>query len=397
MYRYKAINSDGEYIEGESTLATESQVVSELQRLDYTPIKIHPVGRKTTRRSKWRRNKTFDRLQFFDNLADYVDSGLSIDKALELEALSQSQQGEMSFIGDLLEQVRQGTPLSEAMTAYPRQFTALFIGIVQVGEQTDSLRESLRLLARLSSDLQTFRQKIRSALVYPTILIAVMLLSIGILLGVVIPRFKTLFTGMGIQLEGMTAFVIGLSDVIANHYQLLLLALLAFALTLRYLLHDLGQRRSAMLALMRVPLLGNMIRHYNLYLFSVIMQTLTEKKITIIKALEHVADALDNVVYKGEVESMKREISRGKSLCEVLSTNLFGQHYIYLIGVGEETGRMAETFAKLAGYYYKQLDSRVRAVVTYAEPAIIMLLGLIVGMIVVSMLQAILSINDLAL
>ncbi|MCP4874949.1 MAG: type II secretion system F family protein [Gammaproteobacteria bacterium] len=396
MFRYKALNSDGEYVEGESNVASENEVVSELQRINYVPIKIIAVNQPKTRKLVRGRAKAFDRLQFFENLADYLDSGLSIDKALELEALSQNQSSEMSFLGDLLEQVRQGRPIADAMLEYPEYFPSLYIGVVQVGEQTDSLPESLKLLAELARDLQTFQQKIKSALIYPAILSGVMLLSIIILFGVVIPRFKSMFIGMGMEMEGITAVIVGISDILSGHYQVLLLLLLLGIFLLRYLLRNLRQRRSSAQALLRVPVIGSMIQQYNLYVFSVIMQILTEKRITIIHALEHVGEAIDNIVYKSEIDLMKREISRGKSLKEVLNSALFSPHYIYLVGVGEETGRMAETFAKLARYYYKQLDNRIKAIMTYAEPAIIMLLGLIIGLIVVSMLQAILSINELA-
>ncbi len=397
MFRYKALNNDGEYIEGESSLASENQVISELQRLDCVPIKIVAVRKSPAKRLLGTRAKAFDRLQFFENLSEYLDSGLSIDKALELEALSQSQASEMSFIGDLLEQVRQGNQLSDAMRDYPAYFPSLYIGVVQVGEQTDSLKESLKLLARLAQDLQAFREKVKSALIYPAILSGVMLISIIILFGVVIPRFKSMFVGLGVEMDGLTGLIVGISDVFSNHYQVLLLLSLFVILLGRYAIRNMRQRRNSALALLRMPVLGSMIRQYNLYIFSVIMQILTERRITIIKALDHVGEALDNMVYKAEIDSMKREISRGKSLTEVLPPSLFGQHYIYLIGVGEETGQMAGTFARLARFYYRQLDNRIKTVVTYAEPVIIMLLGLIVGLIVVSMLQAILGINALAI
>jgi type II secretory pathway component PulF len=139
-----------------------------------------------------------------------------------------------------------------------------------------------------------------------------------------------------------------------------------------------------------------MIQQYNLYLIAMIMQVLMKKKITIIRALEYLKGALDNRVYKNEIEKMAREISRGNSMKSVLNADLFSDHFIYIVAVGEETGNLAESFSKLARYYYKQLDNQIKALMTYVEPFIILLLGLIVGIIVVSMLQAILSINELA-
>jgi general secretion pathway protein F len=397
VFRYKALNDQSEYVEGELNLASEQLVLEELLKLGYVPIKIWSDKRAAGhRRLLPRRRFRFEIEPFFENLSDYLDSGLAVDKALELEANSQAQASGAQFLTELVELVRQGGSLSEAMQKFPQHFSSLYVGVVNVGEQTDSLRDSMHLLASLTHDLQEFKQKIKSALVYPAILSAVMLLSILVLFGLVIPRFKSMFVGMGIEMKGITAVVMGISDVFTQHYQLLLVTLLGLVFLGRYLYRSLRTNRGWAAYFLKLPLVGPMIQQYNLYVIAVIMQILMKKKIAIITALEHLRDAIDNIVYKSEIETMTREINRGQSIQQVLSSELFTQHFIYLVGVGEETGRMAEAFGKLARYYYKQLDNRIKSLMTYAEPAIIMVLGLIVGLIVVSMLQAILSINELA-
>ncbi len=396
MFKYKALNKQGEYVEGEMNLASEQLVVSELLKLDYVPVKISVVVEARQRNFLPARSFKFEARQFFENLYDYLDSGLAIDKALELEATGQQHYSGSNFLIELVDQVRQGGSLSEAMQNYPEYFSALYIGVVHVGEQTDSLKESLQLLARLTHDLEEFRQKIKSALIYPAILTGVMLISIIVLFGLVIPRFKSLFVGMGIEMSGITAAVVGISDLLTNHYQILLLFLLLVIFSIRYLMKSIKSNPSWASYMLRAPFIGDMIKQYNLYIIAVIMQILMQKKIVIIQALDHLKGAVDNIVYKKEIEIMTREISRGSSIQEVLGVDLFTRHFIYLVGVGEETGHMAESFSKLARYYYKQLDNRIKSLMTYAEPVIIMALGLIVGLIVVSMLQAILSINELA-
>ncbi len=396
MFRYKALNDKGEYVEGELNLPSESLVVSELLKLDYVPIKITTSGNKKRKKLLPARPYKFDKQQFFENLFDYLDSGLSIDKALELEAHSQGKTSESNFLTELVDQVRQGVSLSEAMQNFPDHFSTLYVGLVQVGEQTDSLKESLGILSNLTRDMQEFKQKIKSALIYPAILSAVMLISIVVLFGFVIPRFKSLFDGMGIEMSGLTAAVVGISDLLTNYYQILLLLLVLIVFALRQLFRSVKSDRGWALYMLKIPLIGLMIQQYNLYIISVIMHILMLKKITILKALLHLKDAVNNIVYKDEIEKMALDINRGKSMKNALNIDLFSEHFIYLVGVGEETGQMAKSFSKLGQYYYKQLDNRIKALMTYAEPAIIMILGLVVGLIVVSMLQAILSINELA-
>jgi len=397
MYKYKALNSQGEYVEGELNLGSEQLVTAELLKLDYVPIKIS-LTREIRRRKRFRNKSVkFESQQFFENLSDYLSSGLSIDKALELEANSQQQATGANFLHEMVDHVREGGTMSEAMQNYPQYFAPLYTGVIRVGEQTNSLQESLALLAGLTRDLQEFRQKIKSALIYPAILTGVMFISIIILFGLVILRFKSLFVDMGIEMSGITAVIVGLSDLLTEHYQVLLLGLALLIFALRYFLKSIRSDRRWAGYFLRIPVIGDMIQQYNLYIIAVIMHILMKQRITIITALEHLKSAIGNLVYQNEIETMTREISRGQSIQLVLGTDLFTQHFIYLVGVGEETGRMAEAFDKLARYYYKQLDNRIKSLMTYAEPIIIMALGLIVGLIVVSMLQAILSINELAM
>jgi len=396
VYKYKALNEEGEFIEGELNLSSEESVVAELIKLKYTPITITSVQNKKKINLFLSKSQKFEAQQFFENIYDYLDSGLSIDKALELEAKSFNQNPSMSFLAELVDLVRQGGALSDAMQKFPEHFSALYVGVVNVGEETDSLSESFSLLARLTHDLQEFKQKIKSALIYPMILSGVMFISILVLFGLVIPRFKSLFVGMGVDMSGITGVIVAISDVLTENYQLISLLLILSIIIFRKLINSALTDQSWAKYFLKLPVIGVMIQQYNLYIISMILHILMKKRITIIKALEHVKDAVGNIVYKNEIESMTREISRGKSIQQVLNTNFFTQHFIYIVAVGEETGRLSESFSKLSKYYYKQLDVRIKSMMTYAEPAIIMILGLVVGLIVVSMLQAILSINELA-
>jgi len=156
------------------------------------------------------------------------------------------------------------------------------------------------------------------------------------------------------------------------------------------------QRRWSLLQL-RLPLVGLLVRHYHQYMIAMILQILMAKKMTVVEAFSYVRDSLSSVVYKREMALMMDKISRGESVSATLNPQLFSSHYIYIVSVGEKTGRLDQSFAKLASYYYKQLDNKIRALVAYAEPTIIMVLGVLVGVIIVSMLKAILSINELAM
>lgn len=395
MYKYQALNREGEYVEGELSLTSEDRVLEELLKLNYVPIKVSNVAQKKTFNIRFSKKGKFELQQFFENLYDYLDSGLSIDKGLELEAKSLDNSSTQGVLNELVDQVRQGGSLSQAMKAQPEYFSPLHTGIVQVGEETDSLTESFKLLSTLIYDLNEFKQKIKSALIYPMILTGVLFLSILVLFGLVIPRFEVLFLSMGIEMEGLTGFIVGLSNLLTSQYQLLLIGLAVFILLVNSLYNRFKNDIKTTRFFLKVPLIGEMMSQYNLYIISRILSILLKKNITVMKSLEYLGDAISNLVYKNEIETISDEISKGKAVQDVFNTKFFSQHFIYIVAIGTETGRLSESFSKLAKFYYKQLDVRIRMLMVYVEPIIIMVLGLVVGLIVVTMLQAILSINEL--
>ena len=395
MFDYQALDNQGQFVEGQMESLSEAEVIDSLLKQGFTPLKvIRRQKRKSGRKPLFRQRKKFDLPDFFENLFDYLDSGLSIDKALALEAGSYSNADD-SFLHRMVDRIRQGESLSQAMSECPEQFSAVHAGIVRVGEETDSLTESLRLLSRMTRDMQGFRERVRSALAYPAILAFVMMGSMLILFLVVIPKFKPLFAGMGVELDGLARAVIGMSDfLLANGLYLAMSVPLAWLL-LRLIRFSASARRSLSELLLRMPLIGEMIRQYNLYLIAMVMHVLLSKKITVIRALEYVKDTLSSDIYRDRIDSMIEALSKGESLGGTLSGPLFPRHFVYIVNAGEETGRLDESFSKLAAYYYKQLNARISQLMTYAEPAIIMALGASVGLIVVSMLKTLLSINEL--
>lgn len=397
MFRYQALNNQGEYVEGEYNLPTEELVIDELLKQDYVPIKVVSLTQKKSGRFNFsfKNQSRFELQTFFENLNDYLDSGLSVDKSLELESMAYDSGVEAGFLNSLVDQVRQGNSLSLAMKEHPDRFSDLHIGIVRVGEETDSLPESFRLLSTLLQDLNEFKQKIKSALSYPLILSAVLLISILVLFGLVIPRFETLFLSMGIEMEGLTGVIVEISRLITEQYVWLLLGLLVLVMTVRTIVVRLRHDERANRRLLGLPLIGKMVRYYNLYIFSMVMSILLKKNITMIKALDYVKNALNNRLYKNEIGIMIKAIGEGQTVSSVFSEALFTRHFTYIVGVGEETGKLANSFDKLARFYYKQMDARIKTLMLYVEPVIIMVLGLVVGLIVVTMLQAILSINEL--
>jgi len=392
-YRYQALNAQGELVEGELSLESDRAVEQALQRMDCIPLKIESGVQAPMAARRPRRAGKLDLQAFFEDLHDYLESGLQIDQALQLQA--KSCPASQKLLQEMLSGLRQGKSLSEVMHAHIGQFNKVQCGIVRIGEETGSLTDSLGLLAGLVRDLDDLRERIRSALAYPSILMVVMLLSMVVLFTVVVPRFAPLFEGMGVEVQGMTRVVMGISDFLLKQGWVLVTAPLLLIVVFRMALYSPHYRRRIVSAALKLPLIGEMLRQYNLYVMSTVMNVLLSKRVPVVQSLELVEGALSNLRYRESLHDLRETLRQGHALGRSLPSDLYPEHFRSIVSLGEETGKLSTAFSRLSSYYYKQLNGRIRVLMTYIEPAIIMLLGLMVGLIVVSMLQTLLSINEL--
>lgn len=405
VYLYRAVDGEGELVEGTGAGTSREEVAAELQERGWIPLEIAPAGEgghsdKSVRRSftwlrSWPRGGAGTTTELTRQLAVLVQAGMPLDRSLEI-LLEMERGGPLQQpISDIWDALRNGRPFSEALADHPALFAPIYISLVRAGEASGALGQVLGELAEHLERVQDLRSRVRSALIYPALLLTVAVSSILILLTWVIPRFEEMFAGLGATMPLPTRIVIATGNFLADHWLLLLVVALSLALLARALLRFPAVREHWDAALLGLPFVGMLVARIQLARFSRTLGTLLRNGIPLVEAIALGAETVSNVVYRRAIHGADARLRQGESLTSALSNS--GEQIpalaIHMIRVGEETGRLGEMLLRMAEIYERESDVAVQRYVAVLEPALILLLGLLIGAIVISVLVAILSVN----
>jgi len=408
LYHYRAIDHAGKIITGEITLDSQDAVALQLRRQQLRPIEIRvprasehtagafTEGAKPSVRRK-RRAGAEDVLFFTGKLALLLRSGLPLVKAMSIMK-GMVLNIEMSSVReDILDRIKAGAPLSEALLQHPRLFSPLYVNMVRAGEQGGNLDKVLGELTEHLERAKALRSSVVSALIYPAILSLVAFLSVFLLLGFVVPRFEVLFSNMGQALPLPTQIVVGLGHVTAKYGWIFLGLIVLLVIAWRRALHRPAFRLWKDGVVLRLPLMGSLLVKYETTIFSRTLGTLLESGVPVIKAVPIAVDTLGNTRIRGAMSRVQESIKEGARLSDTLEkTGMFTEMGVQMIRVGEESGRVEEMLLDLARVYDAEVQEMIKRGLTLLEPALILGLGTIIGAIITSILLGILSVNNLA-
>jgi general secretion pathway protein F len=401
---YRAADRQGQTIDGVMEAADTRAVAERLQRDAYFPIKISVQGE---RRSPWsigvglggRRVNRRDLIAFIHQLGTLVDAGLPLDRALAiLEELAPSARLR-AITSDLLRSIRGGSSLAEAMAKHhPRPFSRMAINMVRAGEKGGVLETTLKRLAELTEETQEFREAVLSALIYPILLTAAGGGAVVFLLLFVIPRFVDIFRDLGQALPLPTQILLALSTGLAQYWWLLGLGVLALVLGARVVLSSETGRARWDRFVLRMPLVGELAIKTETARFARILGTLLKSGVPVLTALGVVRELSGNAVLARAVDRVADGVRRGAGISAPLGeSQAFPPMAVHLVRVGEETGRLEEMLLRLAQDLESEVRRLVKRLTGLLEPALILVMGLVIGFIVVALLMAIFSITEVAL
>ncbi len=401
VFVYKASDQRGRAIDGVMEAPDAKAVVERLHREEYFPIEVAPQAE---RRSLWpalggSRIKHRDLLAFTQQLATLFEAGLPLDRALSvLEELSATPRLK-TVVGDLLRSVRSGASFSEALAKHhPRPFSRLYINMVRAGEKGGALEVTLRRLAEFLEAAQEFREAITSALVYPALLTSVGGAAVVFLLTFVIPRFAEIFADLGQAIPLPTQILLVVSQTLTDYWWVLALLALAGFLAGRMILASSEGRRAWDRACLRGPLIGDVVLKLEVSRFARTLGTLLKSGVPMLAALEVVKEMLGNQLLARATEQLGEGVKRGAGLSAPMGeSGVFPPLALHMVRVGEETGRLEEMLLKVADSFETDVRSAVKRLISLLEPTVILAMGLLVGFIVVAMLMAIFSINEIPL
>ncbi|MDD5679691.1 MAG: type II secretion system F family protein [Candidatus Omnitrophica bacterium] len=405
LYSYKAIDKFGKEIQDEIEVASYDEAIKRLRGLGYFPTQI------TAKRSKApARGEAFGAgakpgfslnmsLPFLGNsvkskqitiftrqLATLIGAGLPLVRSLNILRDQMKQGAFHDIVNSIAGQVESGSTFSDALMKYPRVFSILFVNTVKAGETGGVLEVVLTRLADFNEKSEKLRGKIKSALVYPALVISIALGVLSFLVIFVIPKFMELFKEIGTEMPLPTLILLKISDFMQHQWVFGILFIIGLAIGYTLLLRLPVFRYITDKIKLQLPVFGVLIQKVAIARFSRTLGTLISSGVPILQALMITKDTAGNDVIARSLGRVHDSIREGESIAGPLSkTKIFPLMVVNMISVGEETGSLDQMLNKVADTYDEEVDATVSALTSMLEPLLIVFLGLIVGGIVIAM------------
>jgi len=403
VFVYKAADKTGNVITGTMEAKDKAMVINRLQASSYFPIKIEQgSASRATLSERVKGKRLLERvspkeiLGFTQQLATLTGSAIPLDRSLSTLKQLTSNEKLASIIDDIHKNVHGGSLFADALAQHPKYFSKLYINMVKAGEAGGVLEAVLARLAEFLESSQELKENIISALIYPILLTLVGGSAVAILLIFVVPKFKLIFLDMGQSLPLPTQILLGFSQTIIDYWPLILMALgLFYFLIRRYIRTPQGRWKWDRMKL-NLPLFGSLIQKIEIARFTRTLGTLIQSGVPILHALNIVKDIIGNTVISKAISNVQSSIKEGEKISEPLKqSGVIPPLAVHMIDVGEETRQLEDMMFKVADTFEAEVRTAIKRVVGLIEPALILVMGIIVGFIVISMLIAIFSINEL--
>jgi len=389
-YLYEAFDKDGTVVRGEFDAQGKGEVLEHLLRRSLKPVSIRALrdGSQGLSRSFFNRLSSVDVLFLVRNLSTTIKAGMSIVESLDVLIADTDKPFLRSMLQRVQAGIKSGQQLSVEFEAYKKHFPAAFIGMLKAGEISGALDKTLDSLAVYLTKEFQLRSQVRSALVYPTVLLCASLGVITLLLGVVLPKLTKAFTESKIELPLLTRIFIGISNALT--YSLILDVLIVgfLAWLFFYFRRTSLGKRIWQSTITHLPIAKDVIRKVAIVRFTRTFGNLIGSGISAIEALEISADSLGNAEYAAALHAAARDLERGVSLSHSLerSPQLFPRILVGLIVVGERTGSLSPMLLSLSEFYDEEVSNRLKNLTSVLEPLLLLVMGVVVGAIALSIL-----------
>ncbi len=385
MFRGRNIRTN-ESIAGERFSANPQALAAVLRREQVAPISIQEKKEKKAFFSLRRSVSKSEVAIFTRQFSVMLDAGLPLVQCLEAIGEQHPNLAFKSVLAQIRTDVEAGSTLSDAMARHPRVFDALYTNMIAAGETGGILDTILQRLAVFIEKIVKLKRALRSALIYPAVILTIAVVVVGVILWKVVPVFRTLFEGFNVQLPLPTRIVIALSDIVVSYALFIFagLALIGFGIR-SYYQTDKGRHVIDRL-LLRIPVLGDVFRKIAVARFTRTLATLLSSGVAILECLDITARTAGNAILEDTVYHVRRNIEEGKTIAEPMKQSKFFPSMVtQMVSVGEATGELDTMLIKVADYYEEEVDVIVASLLTIMEPILMVILGVVVGGIVISM------------
>jgi general secretion pathway protein F len=401
-FAYRALSASGDVVDGEIDGPDVKSVIALLNEQALLPIQAtekRPSAGPSFDFSFGRAN-TFpsgDLPLFIQQLTRLLQASLPLDRSLEILTTLMEDKRTRRIVQRLLEKVRDGSSLAEAMVAEEQAFPSVCISMVRAGEEGGALRVVLARVGDFLVRSEAIRQKVISSMIYPAALLVVATGSIVLILTFVLPQFESMFEDAGARLPTATKLVMGASQALRQDWWLMLLGLAIIAIVLQRMM-----KLSSILVLrdrivLRLPILGSLVTRFEVGRFSRSLGVLLTNGVPAARALALAGATVNNRVFTEAIETLAARFKEGGGLAKSLEeTGCFPNLAIQLVQIGDETGRLQDMLQEIADIYDQEVERALERLLALLVPGITIIMGVVVALIVAAVMTAMVSINELA-
>lgn len=397
-FHYKALATDGRTRAGTLVVDDDRAAVRELRRQGLTPVFVGAEKQRSFELGKKKSAKAADILHFTQEIATLLNAGVPLDRALEITSELTEKPRFKTVVQDLQRTLRGGKSFGDTLAGHPDVFSDLYVNMVRAGEVSGSLPVVMDRLAEFERQRDELRGYIISSLTYPALLVVVGSISIFILLKFVIPRFAEAFTSSNIPMPLPMEILLGISNFVQVFGLPIIGLLVAGGIALRYWTKTPEGRLKWDRFQLKVPVLGQALLKADVSRFARAMGTLVANTVPLVQAITITKGILSNKVLSGALDVVIKGVKRGEGVAgPIKKTGAFPALAGHLLTVGEETGHLDEMFHRMADIYEKDTREAIKRFTALFEPIVILVLGVVVGAMILSVMLAITSINQLGM
>jgi len=398
QFIYKALTPAGEQLDGQMDAASRAEVISKIQAAGNIPLTAKELGAGFSLENLLASRKKISQKQvgeFTDQLATLLSSGMPLERSLSVMIDLIDDERLKMMVEQVRDKVRGGGTLSDALEQQ-HVFTNMFTNMVRAGEMGGTLEITLVRLADYLTRAKELKDSVISAMIYPIILFLLSGASLFVLLGNVVPSFKPMFEDAGVELPGVTQFVLSVAEIVQNYWWVMILAIVVLIFLIKQKLTEPEFKLSWDTRLLKMPLFGDLFRRIDIARFARTLGTLVDSGVPLLTGLNIAKKVINNTLLHAIVTEASEKVKHGEPLASGLEKHEeFPRLAQQLISVGEETGKLNEMLLKTADTYDTEVKTAIDRMISLLVPVVVLSLAALIFFIIFAILVAMLSMNDL--
>lgn len=389
-FTWEGVNRRGQTIKGEMTGQNPAIIKAQLRKQGVTPTKVRKVSQPLFGLgggAKKKKIKSSDTTFFIRQMATMIKAGVPLVQSFDIVADGVDNLSMKELIWGLRDYVSSGNDFASALKLYPQYFDELTCNLVESGEQSGALETMLDRVANYKEKTEALKAKIKKGMMYPAITMIIASVVTVILLVKVVPTFQEMFESFGSELPAPTQFVIYLSDIVQAYWLYAFTAIVIGGVAFSQALNKSQKFRDNFQAFsLKLPIFGDLIRKSSVARYARVLSTTFAAGVPLVEALESVAGAVGNAVYRDAVLRVREEVASGQQMHFAMrSTGVFPNMVVQMTSIGEESGALDQMLDKAASYFEAEVDNAVDGMTALMEPFIMSFLGVVIGGLIIAM------------